>query len=361
MLIGRTLGGVLSAGFALLLVVVVGAWLFDIGKKDLRRRWFGGDEESGREARKQRAQPEPAQPASPDSPWVKSVQLTHDDTRTNLAQLDQAIVTWNERVMALLQNEDGRRIAASKQRCEEFTAVTEKQRLSREEVTLLRARLDESSKHLDEALAGRQRTLSSEALVNQARKLAEEVRGALRLYRDHLIILDGLVALSKDLPEAGETLEAAIKQLKLTEATAEAERLAAARRKAREQAEEERARLEKEKRRRDEEFEHSYADMKHYLMPFVTPAASQLDGKSFKPSTITGPVSWKALQRYLKQDEKVSIALCQLISSAKDRPKGRFPEFSTTRQRIDVATIKKVQQFLTQYGELMVEKGLLAP
>jgi hypothetical protein len=359
---GRTLGSILGVGVALLLVVVVGAWLFDIGSKDLRRRFGGGEPDAGREAKKGRGtQAVPTLPVSADSAWVKTVQLTNEETRSNLAQLEQALVTWNEQVAALLHNEAGRRIAASKQRCEEFTAVTEKHRPTRQDVAVLRARLDEVARHLDDALAGKQRPLSSQALLSQAKQLAQEVRDALRLYRDHLAILDGLVAFSKDQPPAGETLEDAVKQLKLTEATAEAQRLAAARRKAQEQAEEERARQEKEKRKREEAFERAYADMKYYVQPFVTEASSQLDSKGFKPSTVKGPVSWTALQRYLKQDEDVCITLCRVVAGAKDRPRGRFPEYHASHKRIDVETIMKVQQFLSQYGELMVEKGLLAP
>ncbi|MCI0459834.1 MAG: hypothetical protein L0Z62_23030 [Gemmataceae bacterium] len=357
----RPLSTVICGGIALCLVTVLGAWAYDVVTKDLRSRFGGSNAESATE-RGARAQPRITTIAvDSSSAWVQELKLNDQEARATLAELDVAIATWNEQVAALLHNEAGRCIASNKGRCEEFVAVTESPRAGPAEVVLWRAKLDEMAKQVEQALAAQQRSSTSDGLPKQVKGIVEEARAALRRYREHLAMLAALTAATQHLPPAAETLSLALLELQRAEAGAQAQRLTVARQQAQEQAnlKDEKRLLEREKKR--EEFERAYAEMKNYLLPFTSEASTQLDERGFKPSAVRGPVSWIALQRYLKQDEKVALKLSLVVTLAKERPLGMFPAYSNNRKKVDVPTILRIQQFLTTYGEQMVEKRLLAP
>ncbi len=118
------------------------------------------------------------------------------------------------------------------------------------------------------------------------------------------------------------------------------------------------------KAKREAKFDAEYPKMKAYLLPMTAPGFKQFEGHWLKMSTTKGPMSFAGLKPHLTKGESDSFHFARNIYSENDRPKGAFPYLSTgglgqTPQNFEI--LYRVQDFLAEFGDIMVERKLLAP
>lgn len=164
---------------------------------------------------------------------------------------------------------------------------------------------------------------------------------------------------------------------KLVDAQIEAERergpqeVASVRAAAEKAAEAERLRLQKEKEKAQREklerqFEAEYARMKGLLTPFTSKGYKQPKGRMMERMPDPAPVSFSRLQGSGTLDRTArGLEALRWVTTANnynDRPLGAFPPYETSSFNFDSTNnvVQGVQDFLIQYGPLMVEKGLLS-
>lgn len=155
--------------------------------------------------------------------------------------------------------------------------------------------------------------------------------------------------------------EKAEQELRVLEAKANSERAA----RDLKQAEDQRQR-EKLRRDRVAKFEAALPGMKAMLSPFISNGKMQyISGKGWREGD-PGPLSLAALQSTggLK-DEPGShsrlMNLCTASSSGNDRPIGSFPTWRPEAGYEIQREVQRVQAFLRDYGDLLVERGMLLP
>jgi hypothetical protein len=318
---------------------------------------------------------------------------------------------WQTKVATLLQSAPGRRIAGSAPHVERFVAVYEKKRLSKSDVATLQARLDTLLRPLKSAEKDADETyVPSKSLTDDVQTLAGEIRTALRQYLQDLLAVEGLLENTAKSEPSKATLQAAITAFHRAEASQRAATVAAARRKARQEADrqladaeaakiaaENRVKLLKIKAKKAEaegqekalaaeieaaakkreaaqkkaaltrQFEREYPTMRGYLIPFTSSGFAQPGGRGYTRTTEKGPVSFSKLQGagYLKKTigSLKSFYYSTTANRMNDRPGGAFPNYIGgagdwgRRQE----TIQSIQDFLNKYGTILVEKKLLAP
>lgn len=160
-------------------------------------------------------------------------------------------------------------------------------------------------------------------------------------------------------------------RLKLLEARTEAEKLGIdfqiedAKRKADEAKAAEQKRVEKAKR--EAKFDAEYPKMKAYLLPITSPGFKQFDGDGgprLGMGTVKGPMSLAALTGALRKSTESTGNFARAVSNYSDRPQGSFPHYSTggagvTPQNYEIWY--RIQDFIAEFGDIMVERKLLAP
>ncbi len=115
------------------------------------------------------------------------------------------------------------------------------------------------------------------------------------------------------------------------------------------------------------DFAHDLSEIKSLLKPFITPGRFQPNGHILQLSTKTEPISLSKLNGagVLAPTVLAQQKLWGLISAnrADERPLGAFPPYVGGYQNWvnTQQTIARAQELLIKYGELMVEKGMLAP
>lgn len=169
---------------------------------------------------------------------------------------------WHQTLEALLTNEDGRRIAASRDQLEHFEALWAQEPPSRESIAALRRRLAEVLQPVEESLESNaplaEQNKEVFALLDEIKTEAAPIRSS---YRDYNTRLEAIVAGAKGVSApANVSLTEAVKALRLERAaqtnaavarTAEEQR----QRDAAQMAEVERKRIEQEEKLRREQAE----------------------------------------------------------------------------------------------------------
>ncbi|MDZ4686584.1 MAG: hypothetical protein SH850_16055 [Planctomycetaceae bacterium] len=108
-------------------------------------------------------------------------------------------------------------------------------------------------------------------------------------------------------------------------------------------------------------FDKALPEIKSLLSPMISQGSMQIGGAGWTPGE-KGPVSLAALQknRILDLGENGVYYVSGLFcgpSCRNDRPRGGFPETFTTNE----AKIRRAQELLVEFGDILVEKGLLRP
>lgn len=328
-----------------------------------------------------------------------------------LTSLEHEVIAWETRIPGLMTSDEGKKIAVNPARVQQFAGVVEKDRVSKARVKQLREQLETLSAPVERAIREANRIdFPANTLLPDIENIDKEVRTKLRELKEIKVVIDTIQADSVLTPRGEKTLEKALAELEAEKARkrgemiskarsdehdSESKRLAAAEAKAekdladarlkllqarteaekqgidfqiedaKRKAEEAKAAEQKrvEKAKREARFDAEYLAMKNYLMPFTSSGLKQFKGNELHASTTKGPMSFSCFQGLLKKDPNGTEALARSITRWNDRPRGSFPEcplegnFSSSR----LETWYRVQDFLAEFGEIMVERKLLAP
>jgi len=112
---------------------------------------------------------------------------------------------------------------------------------------------------------------------------------------------------------------------------------------------------------RFQRFKRALPEIKSLLSPMISTGRMQI-GRNGWTAGEEGPVSWAALQKakVLNLNQEGMINLGTLFGgplNRNDRPRGGFPETMTSNE----ATIRRAQELLVEYGDILVEQGMLRP
>ena len=325
-------------------------------------------------------------------------------------ELDGEAKAWHDRYSRVLKGKEGRKLAGQSSLVKRFAEVDELGRPSPEDVERLKERLAgfaTIAEKMSEPFTVHEEP--TEEVFDELRALGKEVSDALGDVREVDEQLDRLERQASDLPLAEVPLETALAKFRQQEMTRRADELVANRRDeidkqhqelvaleikdagrkmgdALKEARDETAQLEREKRRLEEaakeaarkrekarieaelerQFALEYPQMERYVTVFTSDGYTQLVGGTFLPIAVKGPVSYRSLvdAGLLNMGEESLLAFWNTIDKSKnDRNLGAFPApgFSGEHRRRHYETVLKVQQFLRQFGPLMVKRGYLAP
>ncbi len=114
----------------------------------------------------------------------------------------------------------------------------------------------------------------------------------------------------------------------------------------------------------EREFQRDLPQIRSLLRPLITEGLTQPGRNSFEPADQKGPVSLAKLRGTgaLGPTAKARGGLYYIVSTNNDRDLGSFPRYRGGAQDVQAQqrTMMRVQELVNKYGELMVEKGLLA-
>ena len=330
-----------------------------------------------------------------------------------LTTLEQEVTTWETRIPALLKGVDGKKIAADSTRAEQFAGVLEKDPVSKTRVKQMREQLETLIAPIERAILDANSTYSpSPTIVAEIQTLGGDARSKLRDFREIKAVVDTLQTDSALTPPSEKTLEKVISDLeaekarrraelirktKAEEHDSESKRLATAEGKAEQELANARlallkARTEAEKQgidlqtddlkrktdeakaaeqkrvdkaKREAKFDAAYPAMKAYLVPITSPGFKQFKGTALEMTETKGPMSLTCLQGNVKKSEAATGYFARNISTFwNDRPLGAFPPFSVGGAGVTPQAYEiwyRVQDFIAEFGDIMVERKLLAP
>lgn len=312
-------------------------------------------------------------------------------TQTALDELRILHSQWNTDVMALLQNEDGRFLAADEADVKVFRAHVESMNpVSEETISNLSTSLNALIAPIKAAVTeGSVAGMPNPELVTRLTELDARIQESLTPYKTAVSAIQALAATAKGRGTRGmQTLQQEVDDLKSAEAAARAAKIEAARLEAEEEvtqqlamAEQELVRAQGEKKRQELESQAhelraqaeadaikaraTSSDTLKSLAPFVT--KTKILFECYSPSncrwipgqSLAAPVSFGALTR-LGALEPTQLGFEQLQSIAtsyeNDRPK--WPSADTPE---DWERVKENQKLLREFGTTLVELGHLAP
>ena len=114
----------------------------------------------------------------------------------------------------------------------------------------------------------------------------------------------------------------------------------------------------------EREFQRDLPQIRSLLRPLITEGLTQPGRNSFEPADQKGPVSLAKLRGTgaLGPTAKARGGLYYIVSTNNDRDLGSFPRYIGGAQDVQAQqrTMMRVQELVNKYGELMVEKGLMA-
>ena len=332
-----------------------------------------------------------------------------------LSTLEQEVIAWETRIPGLLKSEEGKKIAANPARAEQFAGVIEKDRVSKKRVKELRVRLDTLTAPIEQAILDVNTTYyPSDTIAADIKEIGKEAKTKLADFREIRVVIDTLQSDSASTPPGEKTLEKALADMeaerarrraelvakaKQDEQDSESKRLAVAAAKAEQDLGNARLELLKaktdaakfgidaqvddtkrkideakaaeqkriEKARREAKFDAEYPKLKGYLLPISSPGFKQFGGDGgprLVMGTTKGPMSLAALTGALRKSTESTGNFARAISNWSDRPQGSFPHYSTggagqTPENFEIWY--RIQDFIAEFGDIMVERGLLAP
>lgn len=341
------------------------------------------------------------------------------DLKTEIAEtlstLEQEVVVWETRIPGLLKSAEGKKIAANSARADQFAGVIEKDRVSKKRVKELRVRLDTLTVPIEQAILDANTTyFPSDTIVGDIREIGKEAKSKLADLREIRVVIDTLQSDSVLTPPGEKTLEKVIADMeadrarrraelvakaKQDEHDSESKRLAAAEAKAQKELADSRLKLleartaaeklgidfqiEDAKRKADEakaseqkriakvkreaRFDAEYPKMKPYLLPITSPGFKQFSGDGgprLAMGTTKGPMSLAALTGALRKSTDDTGNFARAVSNYSDRPQGSFPHYSTGGAGVTPENYEiwyRIQDFIAEFGDIMVERKLLAP
>ena len=314
-------------------------------------------------------------------------------------ELDQ----WGAEIEPLLTNAAGRSLATAAVSTQTFRAIYEQDRPGEARLGQIRVDMQHGVESIRVASQDEASDLRpDQALVDRLLAFQKEASEALRAWREGRSELLALVARTKDLTGAsGPTLAEAIAadqrvderrraekirvavELARNEA---ADRLAAAEAekirvegelKAREilaAAEASRQRQELSARRQREAAElegrraalqQDLAEVKRYLAPFITKGYAQPSGYFCAQTAVAGPMSYSKIVSAgaLKETREGMQRLVNYATRGNDRDQAGFPTCDGSEYQwaeLNKEYVRRAQELLTRYGDLLVEQGLLS-
>ena len=297
---------------------------------------------------------------------------------------------------ALGSDEEGKRIASSVELVDQFIALRETATPAAdtsaelgEELTILlapledidaaqiqsefRAALDDVANRIDTQLRAVQRDhrmLKAMKSVASTRAPADQdlataiVARQEQLAESRIAEIADAAAKSRQAEIDRVTKESAEEQRKIAEAEREVERLEEQQRldelnaiKAAKQAAIAKARLERE-------FQQDLPQIRSLLRPLITEGLTQPGKNGFVPADKKQPVSLAKLRGTgsLSPTAKARAGLYYIVGTMRDRDLGSFPRYTGGAQDVQSkqSTMMRVQELVNKYGELMVEKGMMA-
>ena len=334
----------------------------------------------------------------------RRIAIESDVTRisTRLDEIDQLDSMWTSDIARLSSEDDGRRIAGSPVQLERYAVLLKRKCPVNAEPDSLRQRLQALQATFNATSEG----TILERIPNSVEALDRLLSDSARLVeflRERDRMLDAIVEDSREIPPADSSLSEALAGF-LAERESEnvrliAERIADAKQESTSQvavAEESKKQAESDLRnaRRQlaesgspapvdstdvssserqvtrAEFQAELPAIRQLLSPFISPGYVQpVTSTDFRQSTSKSPVSLSVLKKSgaLDADDKGLLALLRIGGSrqegrANDRPLGSFPQFHSeldlSKSRIR-ASLTRAQTLLRDYGEFMIEDGLL--
>jgi hypothetical protein len=339
--------------------------------------------------------------AAGQSRWI-AIESDTKRIAARLDEIDQLDSTWKSDIARLSSEDDGRRIAGSPVQLERYTVLLKRQSLVNAGPDLLRERLQAQRA----ILAATSEDAIIERNPNSVEALDSLLRESTRLVeflRERDRMLKAVIEDSRAISPAGNSLSESLARF-LAERESETERLVSERVAAAKQeatatvatAEEARKQAEtdlRSARRRFVEtessipvdstdvssstrhvtranFQANLAAIRQVLSPFISPGYVQpVTSTEFRQSTAKAPLSLSILKKLgaLDPDDEGLLVLLRIGGSrqegrANDRPLGSFPQFYSeldiTKSRVR-DSVTRAQTLLREYGEFLVEDGLL--
>lgn len=334
-----------------------------------------------------------------------------EEGRSDLTMLKAQLAAWNEVLNPLMNNDRGRVLASDPDRLRMVATILENSPATEEQVASWERNLMTLLEPLQESADEAALRLPDE-FVSELDALLGVVRQAREDLTSRRATINTILAqIGPDLPQSeSPTLREALERSRGEEAQKRAVAIAEAQRQARADAdkklaEAEAARVEAENRvkllesqaRKEEaegierkladaraeaakqredarqkaelirRFEHEWPRMQTYLVPFTSAGFTQPGGRGFERTTEKGPVSFGRLQGAGVLDRDINslkkLYYSTTANGMNDRDHGGFPKYFGGAQDWNRKhpTIQLVQDFLNEFGPIMVEKGLLAP
>jgi len=320
-------------------------------------------------------------------------------TLDELTQERQALEQEFER---LATTEAGRGIAARPELVEQFQALRSHARPADDDLKNNAAEVARYRKVCDQALQDPTILHPADQLIGiEIGEDAEALESQLAQVRTDAAALQALVQVAGESPNGERSLKVAADELETILSRRYAERLAAELQQVREESEArmravevdaERKRLAAEEERRAAEaarqvaaaeaeadasqrklaaeqatrermaqFETEFARWKPFLSPMISSGRMQLDKSGAWYQDDAGPLSYAVLlpmcQGLNSQNNYVLMSAFHGVNCKNDRPLGRFPAWGSD----GLPTSRKIEQFLIDYGDLLVERKLLRP
>jgi hypothetical protein len=158
--------------------------------------------------------------------------------------------------------------------------------------------------------------------------------------------------------------ESGEEQRKIAEAERDVERLKEQQRLADLEAQKQQRQAAIAKAALEREFQRDLPQIRSLLRPLITDGLTQPGRNNFEPADKKGPVSLAKLRGTgaLAPTAKARGGLYYIVGSNNDRDLGSFPRYRGGAQDVQSrqSTMMRVQELVNKYGELMVEKGMLA-
>jgi hypothetical protein len=321
--------------------------------------------------------------------------------RDNIETLRKEISTWQDTVLPLMTNDQGKSVAADARSLQDFVALYQEELPPVDILDSFEARLTPLVDHLQTAgdVQDARVYRPTEEFIASRDALAADVREAITAYRRQNRMLAALLlrAPKSEPADGAPTLEATMskleqgrkiedlksiseelatlreenrkkvrdsiaeKETKIAEAEAEAERklgelqsqkiLSAVNEQMSNFEAEEQARLQEAK------FQAALPEIQSYLAPFFEESFYQPTHSGPVKTGNKVPVSWKALQTSgaLEPTEWGFAVLAMTINNASDRPKHGW-DGGPSRD-----VLVRAQQLLKEFGPKLAEKGMLSP
>ena len=311
---------------------------------------------------------------------------------------------WDQEFASLATKETGTPLAATHDSVKSFRAVYLQERPTQERLDQIRQLTEQLSHDVTDAWEDPQSAYLPNAAVSaQLQSLTEEAKAAFASYRSAIAQVEALLRQAqqqgltgdKSLREAIAAQEQA-EQLGAVEKVRERfdkaqlaadEQIAAAKEEAIRVAGEVEARkimaaaaasrnrqLEEEELHKQEEakavrlnkMQRDMADIQKHLRPFISKGYAQPGNADNNQTGESIPVSLSKLTAFgvLKDGREGMEKLMRCATVNNDRDRGAFPQYlggDRGWQQTNKEFLKRAQQLLNDYGDLLVEQGLLSP